>query len=53
MVKNHGRSVSGDFEHIVGGVGMRFGEVCGDDLVDTILHAGSMWVPHPNRGFCG
>ena len=33
--KNHGRPVGGDFDNVVGGVGIRFGEVGDDNFIDA------------------
>ncbi len=34
--EHHGRSMRRDFDDVVGGVGMRLGEVCDDDFVDAL-----------------
>ena len=35
--QHHGRTVSGDFHDVVGGVGMRLGEIGDDDFVDAVF----------------
>jgi hypothetical protein len=36
VAQHDGRAVAGDFDDVFGGVRTRRGEICGDDLVDTL-----------------
>ncbi len=48
--KNHRRAVGGDFDDVVGGVGVGFGEVGDDDFVDAGLGwAGGDTCPYAVR----
>jgi hypothetical protein len=40
MTENYGRSMSGDFYDVVGGVGVRLGKISNNDLVDASRSCG-------------
>ena len=48
VAQNDRRSVRGDFDDVVSGVGMRLGEVGDDDFVDAlVVWCGPVWRGRP------
>ena len=47
------RSVGGNLDDVVGGVGMRLGEIGDDDFVDAVALVQTRREPHPSRDLCG
>src|SRR5258708_25867900 len=48
MAQDHRRAVSGDFDYVVGSVGVRFGKISDDDFVDTLMLI-VVWSVHSRR----